>query len=326
MTLLERVQKGELSAVARMISRVERGAPDVYEDLAELYRHGGRIRVVGIAGSPGTGKSTLVAGLAASIRARGQSVGILAIDPTSPIHGGAILGDRIRMNELSGDDGVFIRSMATRGCMGGLSHATADAVTVLDGAGFDVALVETVGVGQDEVEVAGLAETTVVVSVPGLGDDIQALKAGLLEIADIHVVNKADLPGAGATLADLKNTLRLVDPVPGTWIPPVLEVTAARGEGISALLASIDSHLGWLEESGELDHRLRTALAVRIEDLAHRRLAQRLGEETSRAVAAGVVDDVIARRRDPYSVAEELVRRARGGAERNPEDQNANRA
>ncbi|MGH8947227.1 MAG: methylmalonyl Co-A mutase-associated GTPase MeaB, partial [Acidimicrobiia bacterium] len=253
MTLLERVQKREFSAIARMISRVERGAPGVYQDLADLYRHGGHLRVVGIAGPPGTGKSTLVAALAASIRARGQSVGILAIDPTSPVHGGAILGDRIRMAGLSGDEEVFIRSMATRGCLGGLSHATADAVTVLDGAGFDVALVETVGVGQDEVEVADLVETTVVVSVPGLGDDIQALKAGLLEIADIHVVNKADLPGAGATIADLKNTLRLVDPVPGAWNPPVLEVTAARGEGISDLLATIDSHLNWMEETGALE-------------------------------------------------------------------------
>jgi LAO/AO transport system kinase len=307
-TLLERVQRGELAAVARMISRVERGAPGVHGDLAELYRGGGRMRVVGVAGPPGSGKSTLVGALATAVRARGQTVGILAIDPSSPLHGGAILGDRIRMAALSGDDGVFIRSMATRGCMGGLSHTTADAVTVLDAAGIDFAVVETVGVGQDEVEVADLAQTTVVVSVPGLGDDIQALKAGLLEIADVHVVNKADLPGAGATTADLKNTLRLVDPLPGQWIPPILEVTATSGKGVAELLFTLDGHLSWMDQSGELDRRLRASLTARIRDLAQHMMARRVAEQTDRADVIGVIDDVVKRQRDPYTVAMELVR------------------
>jgi LAO/AO transport system kinase len=324
--LLERVQQGELAAVARMISRVERGAPGVHEDLAELYRNGGRMRVVGVAGPPGSGKSTLVGAMAAALRARGQTVGILAIDPSSPLHGGAILGDRIRMGALSGDDGVFIRSMATRGCVGGLSHATADAITVLDACGIDIALVETVGVGQDEVEVAGLAQTTVVVSVPGLGDDIQALKAGLLEIADVHVVNKADLPGAGAAIADLKNTLRLVDPSPGQWTPPILEVTAASGKGVPDLLFTLDEHLRWMEESGELDRRLRASLTTRIRDLAQAIVARRLDQQTTRADVLGVIDDVVKRQRDPYTVAMELTRSVRYDAGALPEENDGNPA
>jgi methylmalonyl-CoA mutase N-terminal domain/subunit len=306
MTLLERVRQGEPAAIARMISRVERGAPGVHEDLAELYRTGGRMRVVGVAGPPGSGKSTLVGAMAAALRGRGETVGILAIDPSSPLHGGAILGDRIRMAALSDDEGVFIRSMATRGCLGGLSHATADAVTVLDAAGIDVALIETVGLGQDEVEIGDLAQTTVVVSVPGLGDDIQALKAGLLEIADVHVVNKADLPGAGATIADLKNTLHLVDPSPGQWTPPVLDLVASSGQGVPELLVAVDEHLQWMERSGDLDRRLRASLTSRICDLAQEMLARRLDHSTYGDVP-GVIDDVVKRRRDPYNVALELI-------------------
>jgi LAO/AO transport system kinase len=325
-TLLERVQQGEMAAVARMISRVERGASGIHEDLAELYRNGGRMRVVGVAGPPGSGKSTLVGAMAGALRARGKTVGILAIDPSSPLHGGAILGDRIRMAALSGDDGVFIRSMATRGCVGGLSRATADAVTVLDAAGIDIALVETVGVGQDEVEISGLAQTTVVVSVPGLGDDIQALKAGLLEIADVHVVNKADLPGAGATIADLKNTLRLVDPSPGQWTPPVLELTAANGKGVADLLLTLDGHLRWMEQSGELDRRLRASLTSRIRDLAHNMVARRVDQQMTRAAVSGVIDDVVKRQRDPYTVAVELMRSVRDDAEARPEENDGNPA
>jgi LAO/AO transport system kinase len=272
------------------------------------------MRVVGIAGPPGSGKSTLVTTLAAAIRDRGQTVGILAIDPSSTLHGGAILGDRIRMSGLSADDGVFIRSMATRGCVGGLSHATADAVTVLDAAGIDVALVETVGVGQDEVEVAELVQTTIVVSVPGLGDEIQALKAGLLEIADVHVVNKVDLPGAGSTIADLKNTLRLVDPLPGRWTPPILEVSGASGKGVPDLLSALDGHLQWLEQSGDLDRRLRANLTVRIRDLAQKMLARRLDSQIHNGDVLGVIDDVVKRQRDPYTVAMELMRRVRDDA------------
>lgn len=307
MTLLERVQHGEPAAIARMISLVERGAHGVHEELAELYRIGGRVRVVGVAGPPGSGKSTLVGAMAAALRARGVTVGILALDPTSPLYGGAILGDRIRMAALGGDDGVFIRSMATRGCLGGLSHATADAVTVLDAAGIDVALVETVGVGQGEVGIGELAQTTVVVSVPGLGDDIQALKAGLLEVADVHVVNKADLPGAGATIADLKNTLCLVDPSPGQWTPPVLEVVASSGQGVPQLLGALDEHMEWMKRSGDLDRRLRASLTGRIRDLAWNMLVRRLDHHMTRGDVLGLIDDVVKRRRDPYTVALALM-------------------
>jgi LAO/AO transport system kinase len=288
-----------------MISNVEQEAPGTRDDLAELYRSGGRMRVVGIAGPPGAGKSTLVAALATEMRAQGKKVGILAVDPSSPLNGGAVLGDRIRMTALSQDEGVFIRSMASRGCVGGLSRAAADAVTVLDGAGMDVTLVETVGVGQGEVEIANLAQSTVIVSVPGLGDEVQALKAGLLEIADIHVVNKADLPGAARTVADLKNTLRLVHPAPGSWVPPVLEATALTGQGSKDLIVALDQHYDWMQQSGELDRRHRTRFISVIRELVQHMVARRLAENGGDLAYA--IEDVIARQRDPYSVAIELT-------------------
>lgn len=304
-TLLQRVQAGELGAVARMISKVERGVVGVDEDLAELYRNGRGMRVVGVAGPPGAGKSTLVGSLARTLRAADHRVGILAVDPSSPLNGGALLGDRIRMMALCGDEGVFIRSMASRGCVGGLAHATADAVTILDAAGIDVTLVETVGVGQGEVEIADLAHTTVVVSVPGLGDDVQALKAGLLEMADVHVVNKADLPGAAATIADLKNMLRLA-PTKQEWIPPVLEVVSSSGSGIDELVLTLHRHYRWMEESGELDRRLRANLAHRVRDLAQEMVSRRLAERTNGSRLPAAIDALVRRERDPYSVAREL--------------------
>src|SRR5919198_905376 len=229
------VVEGLPRALARALTWVE-SAGDRAETLAaRLYAHTGRAHVIGITGAPGSGKSTLVRALARLARQRGRTVGVLAVDPSSPFTGGAILGDRIRMNDLSLDPGVFIRSMATRGALGGLCRAAADAVDLMDAAGRDVVFVETVGVGQDEVDIMRVAHTVVVVSVPGLGDDVQALKAGILEVADIHVVNKADREGADRTIAELRAMLTLMPPPAGVPVPPVLRASAAREEGVDAI-------------------------------------------------------------------------------------------
>jgi LAO/AO transport system kinase len=237
-----------------------------------MFAHAGRAHVVGITGVPGSGKSTLVAKLAAAIRRSGRTVAIVAIDPSSPFSGGSILGDRIRMGDLGGDPGVFVRSMATRGALGGIANGTLETVDVLDAAGFDVVVIETVGVGQDEVEVARAAHTTVVVSAPGLGDDIQAIKAGILEIADVHAVSKCDRPDANRTIADLKTMLALgltrmdtaksgAVPEPA-WRAPVIATSSTRDEGVAELLAAIDAHRAALERSGDIDAR-RAAIAER---------------------------------------------------------------
>ena len=226
--LVPGVLAGEIRAIARLLTRAEAGDDECRPALEAIFRHAGRAHVVGITGVPGSGKSTLVAKLAAEIRRTGRRVGIVAIDPSSPFSGGAILGDRIRMGDVAGDPGVYVRSMATRGSLGGLAHGTLDAVDILDAAGYDIVIIETVGVGQDEVEVVRAAHTTVVVSAPGLGDDIQAIKAGILEIADIHVVSKSDRPGADRTLADLKSMLAMgpSSARSGDWQVPVLSSCA----------------------------------------------------------------------------------------------------
>ena len=245
--------------------------------LDAMFSRAGRAHVVGITGVPGSGKSTLVAKLAAAVRRSGRKVAIVAVDPSSPFSGGAILGDRIRMGELGGDPGVFVRSMATRGALGGLARGTLEAVDVLDAAGFDMVMIETVGVGQDEVDVARAAHTTVVVSAPGLGDDIQAIKAGILEIADVHVVSKCDRADANRTIADLKDMLVLgfakMDAGAGNEVvarPPVIATSAVRDEGVGDVLAAIDRHRDALERSGEIDAR-RASIAER------RLLARRRG-------------------------------------------------
>jgi LAO/AO transport system kinase len=289
-----------------------------------VFRHAGRAHIVGITGVPGSGKSTLVTALTAAIRRTGRKVAIVAIDPSSPFSGGSILGDRIRMGEIAGDPGVFVRSMATRGALGGLARGALEAVDVLDAAGFDVVIIETVGVGQDEVEVARAAHTTVVVSAPGLGDDIQAIKAGILEVADVHAVSKCDRPDANRTIADLKNMLALsVGPgtrygvrlaskagaAPGNdaaWRPPVIATSSVRGEGIDDLLAAVDRHFASLRETGELDAR-RTHIAER------RMLAA--GEDILRARFARhrdgrvftLLDAVRTRRLSPHAAALRLL-------------------
>ena len=280
-----RVLAGDTRAIARLLTRAESGTDEARSTLDAMFAHAGRAHVVGITGVPGSGKSTLVAKLAAAVRRTGRKIAIVAVDPSSPFSGGSILGDRIRMGELAGDPGVFVRSMATRGALGGLAAGTLEAVDVLDAAGFDMVIIETVGVGQDEVEVARAAHTTVVVSAPGLGDDIQAIKAGILEIADIHAVSKCDRPDANRTLVDLKTMLALgltqldraksgPDIPRGSssegegrsdverWRPPVIATSSVRDEGVTQLLSAIDGHRKSLEQCGDIESR-RAAIAER---------------------------------------------------------------
>ena len=286
-----RVLGGDTRAIARLATRAENGAAEARATLDAMFVRAGRAHVVGITGVPGSGKSTLVAKLAAEVRTTRRKVAIVAIDPSSPFSGGAILGDRIRMGELAGDAGIFVRSMATRGALGGLAKGTLEVVDVLDAAGFDVVIIETVGVGQDEVDVARAAHTTVVVSAPGLGDDIQAIKAGILEIADIHVVSKCDRPDANRTIVDLKTMLALgyTQLDTGQWkrppeartpadasadapkaadraalagFPAVVATSSIRNEGVAELLAAIDRHRAALERSGDIEKR-RAAIAER---------------------------------------------------------------
>jgi LAO/AO transport system kinase len=302
------VLAGKTRAIARMVSRAESGAEESRPALAEIYSHTGRAHVVGLTGVPGSGKSTLVRALAATIRADERKVGIVAIDPSSPYSGGAILGDRVRMTELTGDPGVFIRSMATRGAMGGLARASLDAVDILDAAGFEVVLVETVGVGQDEVDIVQAAHTVVVVSAPGLGDEIQAIKAGILEIADIHVVSKADRSDANKTVADLKGMLSLGFSAAAAagWAVPVVPTSAEKKEGIEDLLATIDAHHDHLIEHGGMDERLRRKLEMRILKTAEDMVRERFKAHRGGRLAA-LLDQVAARDMDPYAAAADLL-------------------
>ena len=307
--LTKSIRAGDSRALAKAISLVEREDSAAEEILAELYASTGRARIIGITGSPGAGKSTLVAALAKHYRKQEKRIGIVAVDPTSPFSGGAILGDRIRMAELYTDRGVFIRSMATRGFMGGLAKATNDAVDLLDAGGFDIVLVETVGVGQDEVEVIRTVQTNVVVLVPGMGDDIQAIKAGLMEIGDIFVVNKADRPGADRTVNDVTMMMSLVEEH-GAWVPPIVKSVASRGEGIAELDDALQKHFEFLGQSGELDRRNRERVRIRIETLLKEKFMGRL---IGGALPAGdyekILDDVLRKRNNPHDAAESVLTR-----------------
>ena len=287
--------------MGRAISILEDGGAGQRELIRRVYGETGQARVVGITGPPGAGKSTLVDRLARLIRKNGQTVGILAVDPTSPFTGGALLGDRIRMSTLYTDPGVFIRSMATRGAMGGLARASRDAVDLLDAAGFDWVLVETVGVGQDEVDIVRSADTVVLVTNPGLGDDIQAIKAGILEIADVFVINKADREGVERTAKDLQMMLSIGDH--GEWLPPILKTVASREEGIDRVLAEIERHREHLAASGEIERRRRSHLRLRVETI----LKERVVAAADRVLGVDrEVERGHERKIDPYRVADRL--------------------
>ncbi|MDP3046640.1 MAG: methylmalonyl Co-A mutase-associated GTPase MeaB, partial [Chloroflexota bacterium] len=309
MDLVDRLLAGDRRAVARLISLVENGAPESREALAALFPHTGHAHIVGITGSPGSGKSTLVNQIAKAFRRQGATVGIVAVDPTSPFSGGAILGDRIRMQELCGDPGVFIRSMATRGALGGLARATSDVVKVLDAFGKDVILVETVGVGQDEVDIARAAHTTVVVEAPGMGDDIQALKAGVMEIADILVVNKADREGAERTVAALEMMLDLNGHPACGWQIPVLKTVATQNEGIAGLVDATLRHRQFLLQSGNLALRERERVDRELADLVQERLRALVLAAVAPGEIDALVDGIVTRRLDPYAAADVLVQR-----------------
>lgn len=308
--LAARVLNGNLRAAARLITRVEAGERECRPALARLYRHTGHAHVVGVTGVPGCGKSTLVTRLAHAIRGDGRRVGIVAIDPSSPFSGGAILGDRIRMSELVEDPGTFIRSMATRGALGGLAEASLDAVDVLDAAGFDVILIETVGVGQDEVDIVRAAHTTVVVSAPGLGDDIQAIKAGVLEIADIHVVSKADRADADKTVSELETMLVMgmdaTDPGGARWPTPVVATSAEQRTGFDELRDAIDRHRAHLLESGALEVKRSEIAATRMLKIAEGIVRTDFRRQRE-ADLADVLDRVSRRETDPHTGARELL-------------------
>ena len=307
--LLQQVEAGNIRAVGRLISRAEAGVTEARPALAEIYRRAGQAHVIGLTGVPGSGKSTLVARLTAALRVRGEKVGIVAVDPSSPYSGGAILGDRIRMTELAADPGVFIRSMATRGATGGMARAALDAVDILDVAGFRTVIIETVGVGQDEVEIAKASDTTVVVSAPGLGDEIQAIKAGILEIADIHVVSKCDRDDANRTLTDLKQMLALGTlnrPKP-TWPIPVVGVSSYTGEGVDELLDRIVRHRAVLASSDLGRERRRRVAEFRLAKTAETLLLERFAGGT-RELAPPLARVLAERGTDPYSAAQSLIR------------------
>jgi LAO/AO transport system kinase len=311
--LVEAARGADPRAVARLISLVEDANPRLREVAAALAPHTGKATIIGLTGSPGVGKSTTTSALVSEYRRRGKRVGVLAVDPSSPFSGGALLGDRVRMQEHASDPGVFIRSMASRGHLGGLSWATPQALRVLDGAGCDVVLVETVGVGQAEVEVASLADTTLVLLAPGMGDGIQAAKAGILEVADVFVVNKADRDGADQVVRDLKGMLGLGGrhSQEGAWRPPVVKTVAAKAQGLDDVVDAIEKHRAWMDERGELRRRRHERAAAEIEALAVVALRAEMKDPHSGASLGALAGEVVAGDCDPYAAADRLVEELR---------------
>ncbi|MDT7728221.1 MAG: GTPase [Actinomycetota bacterium] len=307
--LVDRARDGQQRAVARLISLVEDAHPQLREVAKALTPYTGHAQIVGLTGPPGVGKSTSTSVLLSALRAEGKRVGVLAIDPSSPFSGGALLGDRIRMTEHATDSGVFIRSMATRGHLGGLAWAAPQAVRVLDAAGFDVVLIETVGVGQSEVDVVKLADTTVVLLAPGMGDGIQAAKAGVLEIADVFVVNKADRDGAETTVHDLKQMISFGrKEIRGrSWRQPIVRTVASRGEGVGDVVRALDEHRAWLDENGELTRRRVKRAVSEVEAIALHRLRAELGHLRGGEELTALAQQVVDRELDPYSAADTLV-------------------
>ncbi|MYC93703.1 MAG: methylmalonyl Co-A mutase-associated GTPase MeaB [Caldilineaceae bacterium SB0661_bin_32] len=329
--LIDNLLRGDRLALSRAISRVEDDAGEAARIVQAVFAHTGKAHLIGITGAPGTGKSTLVSALVASYRARGETVGVLAVDPTSPFSGGALLGDRVRMTSHSGDAGVFIRSMATRRGTGGLAKASADALLLLDAAGFDRILVETVGAGQAEIEIASVADSVVVVEAPGLGDEVQAIKAGLLEIADIFAVNKADRKGAARTVAALEMMLETGGAAAQTifhhgqrmeagaaaseidgrdgWPIPVLETVAVSGGGVAQLRDALERHRTWLDESGARVARESRRLDHMLQTLVQAEMLARMERTLSPGLRSDLVDRMQRRKTDPYSAAADMVKK-----------------
>jgi len=309
--LVARARGGEPRAVARLVSYVENapvgGGERLREVMAALAPHGGHAHIVGLTGAPGVGKSTTTSALVRELRSEGRTVAVLAVDPSSPFSGGALLGDRIRMTDHATDPGVFIRSMASRGHLGGLAWSAPQAIRVLDAAGFDVVLVETVGVGQSEVEIAGLADTTVVLLAPGMGDGIQAAKAGILEIGDLYVVNKADRDGATKVQRDLRGMLRLTDRTEGAWTPSVLTAVAQSGKGLAEVVGALDEHRDWLRSSGTLELRRTRRARAEVEAIAVETLRARWSTVGSASDLDALAAEVVKGVRDPYAAADMLL-------------------
>ena len=319
--LLTGLERGERRALARLLTLVEDGSPErLREVIGAIYPRTGKARVIGITGSPGVGKSTLTNSIAAALRRVDRTVAILAVDPSSPFSGGALLGDRVRMQSHHADPGVFIRSMASRGHLGGLSFATPQAVLVLDAAGFDDVIVETVGVGQSEVEIAATADTTVVALAPGMGDGIQAAKAGILEVADVFVINKADASGAGKLESELRGMLEmghaLEDPDgPAGWWPPILRTVAVRDEGIDEVVDAFGTHADWLVDTGRGEQRRRDRALHLIREIALEQVRLRFArlDHGDDPVLDKLAHQVAARDLDPYTAADELLDALEGG-------------
>jgi len=309
--LLQDLLKGDTRALSRIITRVENRSADSLDILRQLFRHTGKSQIIGVTGSPGSGKSTLVDRVAAEFRKKNNAVGIIAVDPSSPFTGGAILGDRIRMQTLGVDPGVYIRSMATRGHLGGLAAATADVAAVLEAAGKDPVLIETVGVGQDEIDIVRLAEISIVVLVPGMGDDIQALKAGIMEIGDIFVINKCDRPGVEKMERAILGLLSLGHRADG-WQPPIVKTTATKGEGVAELLEAIDRYYVFFRNSISRSRKKQEAERQRLINLLEERLVNTAVEQI---FPDGELNDLVSaiaeRRQDPYSVVEQIIRNLR---------------
>ncbi|MET8685839.1 methylmalonyl Co-A mutase-associated GTPase MeaB [Streptomyces sp. NPDC004732] len=307
-SLVAQAREGRPRAVARLISLVEGASPQLREVMAALAPLAGHAYVVGLTGSPGVGKSTSTSALVSAYRRTGKRVGVLAVDPSSPFSGGALLGDRVRMSDHASDPGVYIRSMATRGHLGGLAWAAPQAIRVLDAAGCDVILVETVGVGQSEVEIASQADTSVVLLAPGMGDGIQAAKAGILEIGDVYVVNKADRDGADATARELNHMLGLGESRgAGDWRPPIVKTVAARGEGIDEVVEALEKHRAWMEERGVLGERRVARASHEVESIAVTTLRERIGSLHGDLRLSALAERIVAGELDPYTAADELV-------------------
>ena len=305
--LVAQAREGKARAVGRLISLVEDESPLLREVMAALAPHAGRAHVIGITGAPGVGKSTSTSALVSAFRSAGRRVGVLAVDPSSPFSGGALLGDRVRMSDHATDPGVFIRSMASRGHLGGLAWSTPQALRVLDASGFDVVVVETVGVGQSEVEVARTADTTLVLLAPGMGDGIQAAKAGILEIGDVYAVNKADREGAATVRRDLRNMLALTERPEGSWRPSVLLMSAQSGDGVPEVVTRLEEHHAWAASTGALRRRRVRRARDEVEAIAVTALRRRWSGVSDRTALDDLAEQVVAGECDPYSAADRLL-------------------